>query len=107
MLSSQLREITCWFSGKHTISYIIPMYSGLESCLGASLEVQLYLPQSYSYHTQYKSLLRIPQGKPLLNLPQFQTPVDLDLSYQKSKHKTILKAIEVSPAQQQKQPELF
>lgn len=94
-LSSQLRQITCWFTNPRTIHYIIPMHSSLESCMGASLEIELNLPVSYTYHEAYKTIIK-EKGK-LLPVPQNQTPeMLLDFEYTKVNHKTLFKITEKS-----------
>lgn len=87
VLSSQLRQITCWFSSPRTITYVIPTYTSLESCLGANLEIELNLPVSYNYHEAYKSIIK-EKGR-LLPVPKHQTPeMIMDFSSKKSHHKT-------------------
>ena len=87
VLTSQLRQISCWFSSPRTIQYIIPMHTSLESCMGASLEIELNLPVSYNYHEAYKSIIK-EKGR-LLPVPQNQTPeMILDFEYKKSHYKT-------------------
>ena len=103
MLSSQARSCMVWFTGPHKISYIIPLYSGLESALGANLEIELDLRKSYQYQQQYKRLTHTPPNKPLLNVQRNQTPLNLAVSSQKLDYKTVLRALEVSPEHTQTQ----
>lgn len=97
MLSSQARNCMVWFTGAHKICYVIPLYSGLESALGANLEIEVDLRKSYHYQQQYKRLTHKNPNSPLLNVPTHQTPLNLAVSSQKLDYKTILRALEVSP----------
>ena len=108
MLSSQARTVMVWFTGPKKISYIIPLYSGLEASLGSQLEIELDLSQSYSYQQQYKRIGKVHPNTALLNLPRFQTPLDLVLTASKTPHKTVLRATELSPsAIEQSQQQLY
>lgn len=105
MLSSQARTVMVWFTGAKKISYIIPLYSGLEASLGSQLEVELDLSQSYSYQQQYKRIAKVHPNTALLNLPRFQTPLDLILTANKRPHKTILTVKELSPSAIEQSPQ--
>ena len=95
MLSSQVRNITCYFTNPRTIHYIIPMYSSLESCMGASLEIELNLPISHQYHEAYKTIIK--DRSKLLPVPNNQTPtIPLDFKYEKGNHKTFFTITEKS-----------
>ena len=92
-LSSQLRNITVWMPRPNIIQYVIPTHTGLESCFGGSLEIELNLPVSYNYHEAYKSIIK--DRSPLLVVPKHQTPeMLLDFNYKKSHHKTYFKITE-------------
>lgn len=109
ILSSQSRSITVWQYEPNLISYVIPMYSGLESCLGSNLEIVLDLRKSYQYQQSYRRIANIPLKTELLNVPQFQTPLLLDLSCKKITHKTVVFGREYLQEQQlleKKQDEL-
>ena len=97
ILSSQSRQITVWFYEPYKVCYVIPMFHGLESSLGANLEVQLDLRKSYQYQQRYKYLSGVHQESPLPSFPRFQTPLLLSVSSRKSHYKTVLEGIEESP----------
>lgn len=92
-LSSQLRQISVWYPRPNIIQYVIPTYTGLESCFGASIEVELNLPVSYNYHEAYKKIIK--DKSPLIVVPNHQTPeMLLDFNYEKGHHKTYFKITE-------------
>ena len=95
-LFSQSRQIMVWFDGPK-VSYIIPMYQGLESCLGANLEVSLDLSKSQKYQSQLQRILKSPEAKLLQCLPQNVTPLDLDVQARKTTYKTVVEGREVTP----------
>lgn len=100
-LFSQSRQISVWFSGPSKISYIIPLYSSLESSLGANLELSLDLHKSYHYHSRLRDILHIHPEAPLPYSPQNQTPLLLDFHIQKTKWKTTVEGKEVSQPQEE------
>lgn len=94
-LSSQSRQILVWYEGQSKISYVIPLYSSLESSLGATLEISLDLQKSYHYHSQLRRILKHPPGDPLPYSQQNQTPLHLDFHSQKKDYKTMVVGKEV------------
>lgn len=94
-LCSQAREITVWISGSR-FNYVIPIHSGLETVLGASLEVEVDLSQSERLHKIYQGIARNHRVETLTPSPQKTIPLELSLGFERQRWKTILKAQEVS-----------
>jgi hypothetical protein len=90
ILSSQSRTTTVWRYDNNLVAYVIPLYTGLESCLGSNLEIVLDLRKSFDYQQSYRRIANIPPRTELLNTPRFQTPLLLDLSCKKTSHKTVV-----------------
>lgn len=103
-LASQARQILVWMDGSK-FNYIIPLYSGLESVLGANLEVSLDLSQSAKLHRIYSGLVRTHKVEQIAATPKNVIPLDLSLGFERQRWKTVLKAEEVSLRQQKKQIE--
>lgn len=101
-LRSQARQIMVWFDGSK-VSYVIPMYQGLESCLGANLEIQLDLQRSHNYQQQLQRILKNPKEEPLLCLPRNSTPLPLSWKSSKTTHKTLVEGREEIQQQQELQ----
>lgn len=101
-LFSHSRGITVWFEGPK-ISYVIPMYHGLESVLGSNLEIKIDLSQSDRLRTIYSNISRNPTIDLLHPRPKNRIPLDLRLGHEKLLYKTVLSATEV-PLSQQKMP---
>lgn len=98
-LFSQSRQILVWFEGPSKVSYVIPLYSSLESSLGANLELSLDLRKSWAHQTQLQRILRTQPKDSLLCLPQNVTPLHLSFQAQKTGYKTVVSGREVNPPQ--------
>ena len=107
ILSSQSRTTTVWRYDNNLVAYIIPLYTGLESCLGSNLEIVLDLRLSHDFQKQYQRISNSPLKTELLNVPRNQTPTYLDLSSKKINHKTIVYGTEVLQQQMQLEPKPF
>lgn len=69
------------------------MHSSLESCMGATLELELDLPVSHRYHEAYKTIIK-EKGK-LLPVPKHQTPPMIyNFDSERAHHKTYFRISE-------------
>lgn len=95
ILSTQSRATTVWRYDTNLVAYVIPLYSGLESCLGSNLEIVLDLRKSFEFQESYRRVGNSLPGTELLNVPRMQTPLLLNLSSKKISHKTVVFGTEV------------
>ena len=97
-LSSQCRQIVVWFSGSK-INYVIPTYTGLESVLGANLEIALDLSSSNHLHTILTSMNPKHSVFRQVAIPKNTVPLPLNLGFERLPNKTVLIAREARLSQ--------